>query len=521
MASALLDILNVPGVQQALMASPAPSTPEEALAGRPLQSLARTLASVAIATCTRRGTGGVLDDLLLDLSVALAESAASPTLPTELSKGRLEMELFDGQGLRDSRRRGITWELLNDPDPHRRLDALVRGKGFRFLRESNDRAHYQALALALGTADAFGTRWSYRGGGDRLQALVRAGVSLSAWRSASQQHTLLCSLVERFFSPGGRLAAKELMDAGASLESGNGRDRSMGVLAVVCCRDANVWPVRASITSVIDWLLHVGAHLEARDASGLTPLMHAAMHDASATAALLAAGADPSARDKQGRTALHHLCDTCEIGGRKARAQALRWLLRAGADMEAADAEGDTPLMLAVKTPQPSVVRQLLEAGADACARTRFGVCTPLLWTAALHGHESRKLEYVQWLVDHGADVSVRCCGRTLLHALAEQREHWLGQRIGQFFVAQVPAPLLDARDHAGRTPLMRACLASVWVGCQCCGHETRGNILAVRCLAQGGADVNLRDPSGRSAWALCAGAGPAAAMRRAIKTLQ
>ena len=77
---------------------------------------------------------------------------------------------------------------------------------------------------------------------------------------------------------------------------------------------------------------------------GTTPL-HLAAHrgDTACIAALLAAGANPGARDAEGRTPLH------EAGGAGAPAAAVAALLAAGADPRAQDAEGRSPAAAALR----------------------------------------------------------------------------------------------------------------------------------------------------------------------------
>lgn len=532
----LEDVLHLPAMQLALSTSASassqlpPASREGVLAGREIEADVRTVASLAVATCTLRGKGAFVDAMWENVCAAVgwACGTGDDAVPVELSAGRLNAVVLNRNGTKEDRR-GTAWRELSDPAT--RLDSIT-SDGFAFLRSSNDFAQWTALATSLGRpATPYGRTWGRHPYMRRstttgrwepiwnFDALVRAGIPPDV-RHPRKNRTVLCHLVERFFSPDARTAARRLLDVGASLDGGNGKDGSLGVLATVCTRDPHHTPYDAKcLLEAIDWLLDAGADIEARDSEGRTPLMHAACHDGAATSALLASRADPNARDLRGRTALHHLCESTALTGRKARYQAMRWLLRSGADPELMDREGRTPLMLAVGTTQAAVVRALAER-VDICAR-RGGapLGRPLLWDAAIQGHPARRAEYVSLLLDHGADLGARTSeARTLLHALAESREHWTGQRVGQLACARANQHHLDARDACGRTAMMHACRATVWMGCGCCGHDTVGNVLAVRALAEAGTSAAVTDYTGRTAYGLCAGTGPAAAMRRAIR---
>lgn len=90
-------------------------------------------------------------------------------------------------------------------------------------------------------------------------------------------------------------------------------------------------------------LIANGADPDARDPDGRTSLMVSTRHcSVEVLCALIARGASVHARDHSGQTALHHLA-LC----RNAALRKLRPLLSAGASLDAMDAAGDTPLHLA------------------------------------------------------------------------------------------------------------------------------------------------------------------------------
>jgi ankyrin repeat protein len=77
--------------------------------------------------------------------------------------------------------------------------------------------------------------------------------------------------------------------------------------------------------------------------------------------------------------------------------QMLRMLLRAGAALGVPDASGETGLHAAVRASNPSAVRQLVAAGADAHAPNHDGATpTELALTARANGREQRRRQEEQ-----------------------------------------------------------------------------------------------------------------------------
>ena len=153
-------------------------------------------------------------------------------------------------------------------------------------------------------------------------------------------------------------------------------------------------------------------------------------------AALLAAGADPKAYDKNGETPLH-------VAARWSSLDAIEALIAAGADANARDESGKTPLHTAVGS---AVVAALLAAGADANARDEGGK-TPLHTSA---GHEYPYT--IEALLAAGADANARDeGGKTPLHTSAG---HEYPYTIEALLAAGADA---NARDEGGKTPLHTA----------------------------------------------------------------
>lgn len=129
-----------------------------------------------------------------------------------------------------------------------------------------------------------------------------------------------------------------------------------------------------------------------------SPVADAAMRgDSEAVRSLLREGADVSAAQGDGMTALHWAAERGSV-------EMAEMLVYAGAHLEAVTRLGDyTPLHLASKGGHGSVVLTLVEAGCDAHAITSTGGATPLHFAAA-----SGSAEAVTALLEHGADVNAK-----------------------------------------------------------------------------------------------------------------
>ena len=127
---------------------------------------------------------------------------------------------------------------------------------------------------------------------------------------------------------------------------------------------------------------------------------------------LLAAGADPNVRDREGRPALHAAAglDTPRgsEGERVLAADAARVLLRHGADVHLrSETWGLTPLDVAASRPgSRALCALLIEAGADVNARTGAGQRTPLFGAAS-----TGDVELLDALLAAGADPNAASVG--------------------------------------------------------------------------------------------------------------
>ena len=192
--------------------------------------------------------------------------------------------------------------------------------------------------------------------------------------------------------------------------------------------------------------------------------------DAEAVGALLAAGADPDARQGDGATALHWAAyrDDAEMAAA---------LIQAGADVERANRYGVTPLALAARNGSAAVITRLLAAGADPNDprhAVRAGE-TPLMLAA-------RSGEVVQ---------PSRCWPTRA--PTSTRRRPGTGQSALMWAAAEGHAAVvetliargadIEARSGSGATPLLFA--------------ARKGCLDCVRALLAAGADVNEQRPDG------------------------
>jgi ankyrin repeat protein len=162
-------------------------------------------------------------------------------------------------------------------------------------------------------------------------------------------------------------------------------------------------------------LLKAGANPNVRNTLGTTPLLEAALHSNSdIIKALLDAGADPNGAGADGQTPLMLIARGTNVA-------AAQLLLKKGANPNAKESQrGQTALMWAVANSQGSMARLLIESGAEVDAKTNTDLVTPLVsaepraqprspggMTALMFASREGCLDCVKAAIEKGASVDL------------------------------------------------------------------------------------------------------------------
>ncbi len=178
-----------------------------------------------------------------------------------------------------------------------------------------------------------------RGRAEAASALLDAGATVSGVRRSSGS-TLLHMAVSH---PGNQSIVERLLDAGLDPDA-----RGFGG------RTALHQTAASGLVGIAQVLLDRGAKMLPDD-YGMTPTMVAVLSNPRPMAildVLRRAGADLSARDNDGRTALHYTAIT-------GKGEVAEWLLENGADPQAVDTKGRTPADMAEEVGYRKVARLL------------------------------------------------------------------------------------------------------------------------------------------------------------------
>ena len=251
---------------------------------------------------------------------------------------------------------------------------------------------------------------------------------------------------------------------------------------------------------IVTALVAADADLDARDDEGGTPLHAAWVNRRAIVEELLRSGADPLARDEDGRVADPTSCANWNTTAfsRLALLSEFTLCLEVGEDVNARDSDGNTPLHLAAETVNSSAVLFLLEASADLNAANNLGA-TPLHIAVSNEGVrflvmvQEEGADIMTVLLEAGADVNAGAggYGTPLLHVITGNRRVRTAA-INETVVAALLAAGADlnADDADGNTPLLASLNTE--------RREGPFTDLALRLLALG-ADPNRRDSRGQT----------------------
>jgi ankyrin repeat protein len=158
----------------------------------------------------------------------------------------------------------------------------------------------------------------------------------------------------------------------------NRRDE-LGTPAIVAAAEARAWAAVRALGEL------KGTDLDAANPGGTTALMGAALHGELAVVQFLVAR--KAEVNRVGWTALHYAAANGHV-------EVVRFLLDAHAYIDAESPNRTTPLMMAARQGQPTVVRLLVEEGADPTPRNQAGL------TAAAYAKAGGDTKLAAWLTE-------------------------------------------------------------------------------------------------------------------------
>lgn len=196
--------------------------------------------------------------------------------------------------------------------------------------------------------------------------------------------------------------------------------------------------VTANDIDRVRYLLHHGAHVNARDGDGYTPLINATRFGFVGLAHYIAEhGADVNQPDLGSWTPLMYAAWADDP-------QSVALLVRKGAKLDAVDNKGLTPLAIAAQNGKVKAAQALVEAGADVNAPLAKGGYTPLM-LASIAGSS----DLAAALIQHGANVNAANPGGVTALMIAAADNH-----SGLTALLLKSGADLNARSTDGRTAL-------------------------------------------------------------------
>lgn len=175
-----------------------------------------------------------------------------------------------------------------------------------------------------------------------------------------------------------------------------------------------IWSCSSKLDDVKK-IMKMGADPEARDNDGRTALLLAsAAGHYHIVKFLISESVDVNAADNEGITAMHLAIDNSN--------SSILLLAKAGADVNSQDNKGRTPLMLACKIGKVGAVKNLCDLGADATIDNPYK--QSLIWLvveSAISIFPSNALQMIRAIIKAGANVDVKDpeTGRSVLHIIA------------------------------------------------------------------------------------------------------